>query len=377
LSGLRRLALAVLLVFAGALVEVNAPSIWSGWGLVTVAMGVALLVLPPLQAGLAVLAGSLLALPFQAASKSVFLTVALAGIIVRPPLVAVSGLFARRAGRLAGLVLLGGLSGLATLSVAIVYYGENGIHASMAVYDVATLLLVYAAYRSAQQGTSQLLLAAALIAVYLLSTYAFSGPAAPLSVIGLLALLAGAWRERLRPHVSAAAAILLLAGLALSWESIVLNAKVLSYPLDPRSYSSDRWSYPGACPGSGSFVLRGVHDPGRLRVLEPCVTVTGRIAEIPYIADDGDYCIDLETGGAPLSQGNKVLLQGRLHAEIVPRDWGLLERAGGTLCRGDVVRVTGPLVVDTDHGQWVEVHPVVGLELVERGEGPCVSVGHG
>ncbi len=117
-------------------------------------------------------------------------------------------------------------------------------------------------------------------------------------------------------------------------------------------------------------MFEGVHDPSRLRIVYSCITVTGVVRSVPLVFDDGDYCFDIiPLDSIPLTVGSIVLRKGAVHVEIVPADQPrILEPVGG-ICPGDVVRVTGVYVVDTDHGLWAEIHPALEVEVIERHEG--------
>ena len=124
--------------------------------------------------------------------------------------------------------------------------------------------------------------------------------------------------------------------------------------------------------------LANVYHPDRLRVIDACKTVTGTVAFIRH-EDDGDYHIGLHLDASFASLVNSVNVSrehGDLVAEIVPAD-----EAGCTpgappspahgsydygICTGAAehppalglhVAVTGPYVLDMDHG-WMEIHPV-------------------
>ncbi len=124
--------------------------------------------------------------------------------------------------------------------------------------------------------------------------------------------------------------------------------------------------------------LANVYHPDRLRVIDACKTVAGTVAFV-WHEDDGDYHVGLRLD-APfsslLNSGNLFREHGDLVAEIVPADEGGCtpgappRPAHGSydygVCTGaDMhppelgihVAVTGPYVLDMDHG-WMEIHPV-------------------
>jgi hypothetical protein len=123
--------------------------------------------------------------------------------------------------------------------------------------------------------------------------------------------------------------------------------------------------------------LANVYHPSRLRVVQPCLTVSGTAAEVRH-EDDGDFHInvDLDPRFAGLINDRNVSGEhGALVVEIVPADepgctvgqpprppsgtydYGLCTGANETAPSiGAHVSVTGPYVLDTAHG-WMEIHP--------------------
>ena len=116
-----------------------------------------------------------------------------------------------------------------------------------------------------------------------------------------------------------------------------------------------------------------VYRPSRLTILNPCVTISGTIADIRGQAD-GDYHVMLRVdqgstcGGRDcLDDGDRQLQQGYLVVEVVCERQVSQEDAIATCSQyhnnlaippvGSHVFVTGPWVHDS-HG-WNEIHPVV------------------
>jgi len=103
-------------------------------------------------------------------------------------------------------------------------------------------------------------------------------------------------------------------------------------------------------------VLANVHDPERLRVINPCLTVRGVVTEISVNPDDGDVTFRLsvdEPYGFLLNEENWRQVRGYLQVEIIPADQALV----GPPIIGDHVRLTGAYVLDKQNG-WTEIHPV-------------------
>lgn len=124
--------------------------------------------------------------------------------------------------------------------------------------------------------------------------------------------------------------------------------------------------------------MANVWLPQRLKVLAPCMTVTGTVRAIRH-EEDGDYHINVEPDPAYaglLNDRNRTAQHGALVVEIVPAD-----QAGCTPGRpprppdgrrtfgrctganltppplGAHVSLTGAYVLDRPHG-WNEIHPV-------------------
>ncbi|HET6873587.1 MAG TPA: hypothetical protein VFH70_02350 [Acidimicrobiales bacterium] len=145
---------------------------------------------------------------------------------------------------------------------------------------------------------------------------------------------------------------------------------------------------PPAC-RSGSPVAN-VYHPNRLSVVKTCITVSGTVESVRS-ESDGDTHFDLEPDPSfsnLLKSANYAHQHGWLVAEIVPADEpgctpGRPPRpASGTYdygtCTGadeiapmvgQHVSVTGPYVLDEDHGGWAEIHPVWGVSTQDRSPG--------
>lgn len=139
----------------------------------------------------------------------------------------------------------------------------------------------------------------------------------------------------------------------------------------------------GCRPGSP---LANVYHPYRLKVRVRCLTVVGTVAYIRR-EDDGDVHVALRLPAGEdhlLNRYNDSEQYHQLVTEIVPADQPhcILGRpprpAHGTydygVCTGAdihtppmgaLVKVTGPYVLDADHG-WMEIHPVWRIVILRR-----------
>jgi Excalibur calcium-binding domain len=115
----------------------------------------------------------------------------------------------------------------------------------------------------------------------------------------------------------------------------------------------------GVCPPS-QRVLEGVYDPQRLRVIDGCRAVRGRVARV-LDEEDGDVHIDLALDRRyrrMLMPANYSERHGYLVVEFMPRDHGHLPRPSV----GDRLALVGAYVDDKDHA-WSELHPVWQLRV--------------
>jgi hypothetical protein len=377
----------VLLAFPAIALMMNAPAALVGYGLVFAAAYYAALAFPPLVAASLFAAAHAVADAVMLGSKAAFAIVALASLILRPPVVYVAARLRGRLGALGAAFLLAGLDQLVALSIALSYYGNDGIHVGLAIYELLLAPFAYYAYSYTVReglGSGARILGvtaslAGLLAYYLGSIVfpllpAILGGAAAAVILALdPAALGGASSK---PALTSAALVVAIVGLALGGQALAYNAGVAFYPFKPSSWGPQRWAEPPgqACPATDN-VFKYTHDPPRLRIVRPCVTVTGRVTGAPKIDTDGDYTFDLipfreslkSLGLNSLGVGNELLRKGHIHVEVVPHDhFKVLGPLGGGVCPGDVVRVTGVLVADTDHGMWVEVHPALNITVIER-----------
>jgi len=132
-------------------------------------------------------------------------------------------------------------------------------------------------------------------------------------------------------------------------------------PIQPRGISCDL------------SLQQHVYHPDRLKVLNPCMTVTGTIeAEKPE--PDGDYHIRLK-----LDAGQEKLLNAKnvsgQHGDLVIEpvcQHSVTQADAVSACQGfqsslvipavgTHVSVTGPYVLDQTHG-WTEIHPITSIK---------------
>lgn len=116
-----------------------------------------------------------------------------------------------------------------------------------------------------------------------------------------------------------------------------------------------------------------VYQKDRLRVIEPCTAVEGRVVSV-HKSEDGDLHISLDPSPpSVLNMVNLIHGHGRLVVEIIcdhppahPEEQAACADFHPQITiphPGDHVRITGAYVTDRDNG-WNELHPVSRIEIL-------------
>lgn len=151
--------------------------------------------------------------------------------------------------------------------------------------------------------------------------------------------------------------------------------------------------HPARPPGAGCRAgnpLANVYHEDRLKVRNPCLTITGTVAYVVH-EDDGDIHVDLSLPPSEahlLSWANMAYQSGHLVTEIVPADepgctpgrpprpprgsynYGICTGADISAPPvGARVIEIGPYVLDAGHG-WMEIHPVWAIKVISRPPSP-------
>lgn len=126
--------------------------------------------------------------------------------------------------------------------------------------------------------------------------------------------------------------------------------------------------------GCDPGIWKHVYNPGRLKVVNNCVTVTGVITESHAEADGDQHLLLKPDKGYEnlLNKKNIKSKKGNLVIEAVCIN-KITDAKVGDACKGYVnhiklpavgshVRVTGTYVIDTHNG-WAEIHPVSRIEI--------------
>lgn len=129
-----------------------------------------------------------------------------------------------------------------------------------------------------------------------------------------------------------------------------------------------------------------VYEKQRLRVVEPCTIVDGRVASVAP-SWDGDLHIDLDPDQkSVLNPVNATHAGGKLVVEIICEHVPNRPDAKAACANfhsqittpkvNDRLRVTGAYVTDVEHG-WREVHPVTRIEILSSSSARTSSSGQG
>ncbi|MCE4599697.1 MAG: hypothetical protein F7C81_05820 [Desulfurococcales archaeon] len=365
------LLLYIVFSIIGISTMVNAPGILYGYGLVFASALYAALRFTPLKASLSFGLSHLASVLILVSVKAVFTIVAVASLILRPLFVYPASVMARRGGPLQASLFLVVADALIALSIAILYYGDSGIHVGLTIYEVLLVPFVYLIARRVGEGDRVgAFIGVSALALYFLSVYAF------ISVIGVLfsiaTILVYSYAGRASGwglYVKIIGVIFVLAGFMLGGTPLKYNVEASLYPFNPKNWGDTRWAQeePGLCPETIN-VFEDTYSPQRLRIIDSCETIVGVVRGPPTISGDGDYVFDLKLEDDykhMLSLGNLILRSSTLHIEVVPADHDEVLKSIGGVCPGDKVRVTGVFVVDTDHGMWAEIHPAYRVDVIE------------
>ena len=144
-----------------------------------------------------------------------------------------------------------------------------------------------------------------------------------------------------------------------------------SIPPSPSVVTSSE-STPGKCDDS---LWNHVYNPSRLQIVDKCITVTGIIDSIRS-ERDGDLHIRLKLDSPYahlVNQANQENQFGDLVLE--PICIGKVTQATAiSACQnfhqdihippvGSHVQVTGSYVLDKEHGEWAEIHPITTMAM--------------
>ena len=131
---------------------------------------------------------------------------------------------------------------------------------------------------------------------------------------------------------------------------------------------------PSSCSDPAS-ISSHVYHPYRLQIVKPCITASGTVDRVIQEAD-GDVHVRTKLDQAYSNLTNSANDQyqyGDLVVEIIcvnpPSQTDAIPACQGytnqipVTSAGQHITITGPYVLDTDHYNWAEIHPVYSLVI--------------
>lgn len=226
---------------------VNAPLIFVGYGLIYVVMLLSAWMYRPSTAALLVFVALLIALPFYLFTSAIFLIVAILSTVLRPIITYFTSYINLRYGHLTSALFLSLFESLIVLTIAIFYYGDDGIHASFTIFSILLLPFTYAIFYSIKAANSDRYIAtlasiSSLISYYL-SLYAF--PALSTLILAILSLIIILYwiknKNALKP-LPKIAFIISVIGLLAGGQPIFYNSITAFYPFMITNWNPEiRW----------------------------------------------------------------------------------------------------------------------------------------
>jgi hypothetical protein len=133
-------------------------------------------------------------------------------------------------------------------------------------------------------------------------------------------------------------------------------------------------NHPSQCNDPDS-ISSHVYNPDRLTIVNSCIKASGTVENV-FEEKDGDYHlrVALDSNYSSLvNDANRQYQYGDLVVEIICA-LPINQQDAVSACQGytsnitvpsvgDHITVTGPYVLDTDHYDWAEIHPVYSLTI--------------
>ena len=394
----KNLVLGALLAFFGALTFGNAPYTLTGYGLGTFCLLVIAFMLPPNEAYISFIVGNTLGLALATFSGSLFLLVVVGAFIFRLVQAIILIEVKKRHGLIAGAFSSISVFAIVAFLIGIYFYGGDGSFTAVAMMDVIYIAPAYLMYYTQQSELTDqhkivhyVLILTATISMFLsLSTFIVPLPLV-LGAILLVVLVFVSKSSRftslknldLKPVQTGVISVVIvgvfLVTFVLSGPVSYYAVGTVLYPLEPQSLTNSQWTQTHTdntvCNAYGKNVAgqgteeNGVWGVERLRMVDPCVTVSGTV-EIVYNVTganvDGDFYFDVQLDSSytyMLSFGSYAIMNGTIHVEVVPSDQPTV-LSNLTLKGGQHVQVTGSWVLDTDHGWYSEIHPAMDIKVL-------------
>jgi hypothetical protein len=348
--------------------SVNAPNLMVGYGLVIPAMMISLLYTRPLRGTAIFFLGHLIATLILIYTSSMFTMITSLSLIVRTLILVVLAYNiekGRLENKLLTLALITILDTFISYSIALPYFGHDAIEVGLDIYSAVYIPYVYLGYKYLKKGdnTGSAILLLSMLLYYISAAYFY---ALPLNILSIATLIYFASRPPKNTKTTLIGILIAAIVLTpLSTPQITYNTYITTYPYHPSSWTNTQWQQTKTGPNCRQGnVLKDVYDPSRLRVLDTCLTIRGRVVSEITVSSDGDTTFELEPDPRytyMLSIGSIILRKGNIHIEIVPADKDTVVIPE----KGDYIEVTGVWVVDTDHGSYSEIHPAWKIVILE------------
>ena len=163
----------------------------------------------------------------------------------------------------------------------------------------------------------------------------------------------------------------LVPAVALTIAVVLVAAGVTAYYV---SHNGPSGSNNSQC-GDPDSISSHVYNPSRLNVVESCITASGIVDNVLQEAD-GDYHVRLALDSQYSNLTNSANDQYQYNDLLVEIICALpiTQSDAVSACQNytnniaipsinDHITVTGPYVLDTDHYNWAEIHPVYTLTI--------------
>ena len=391
----KNVIIGVILSFFGAITFGNAPYAITGYGLSTFFLLVIAYCFSPEEAYLSFIVGNTLGLGLDLYTHSMFLLVIIGAGVFRIVQAVVLIELKKRTG-----LIVSSFASIITLTivatlVGMTFYGGEGLMTALTIIDVIYIAPAYLIYYVQQSEiptehklVGYILTGSSTVAVFLsASTFILPIPL----VVGLVFLIGFAYFARnqkfsnisIKPlqaqGISLGIIVIFIVTFLLSLPTAVYAVGTTVYPLEPASLTNNQWTQTNTkdpvCTAYYKNIARagtetnGVWSPERLRVINTCQTVTGKIIQIQNITGtnvDNDFTFDITPDAQYsylLSFGSYAIQGGTLHIEVVPSDQATVLN-GLNLKVGDHIQATGVWLLDNNHGWYSEIHPAMNITVL-------------
>jgi hypothetical protein len=382
----------ILLSFFGSLTFGNAPYAITGYGLSTFCLLVIAYCFSPTEAYISFIIGNTLGLGLNVYTESMFFLVIVGAGVFRIVQVVVLIELKKRydliASSLASIITLA----ISATLIGMFFYGGEGLMTAMTILDVIYILPAYMIMRlqkmeipNTQKIVGYSATLSSTIFIFLSASTFFLPIPFMISIILLTAVIIFIRKPDLvkidlkssySSLISCVIVVIFLISFFISGPAYQYALKTTLYPMDPNSLTGNQWTQTNSASEcrQGNLAGEGTEENGvwsveRLRVIDTCKTLTGKIDVIHNVTGlsvDNDFTFDVKPDpeyAYLLSFGSYAIQGGTIHIEVVPSDQNTV-LAGLSLKAGDHVRITGVWLLDTNHGWFSEIHPAWNIAVI-------------